>query len=258
MIALFGGLACSGIAADELALNDNPYEAISVRNVFNLNPVIVNTTPNQPEPPVKITPNGIMTIFGKLQVLFKTSGGKANKDQSYILTEGQREDDIEVVKIDDDKGAITFNNHGIVQTLTLVPATASSGSAPAATATGFPSPVNNNNNNGFAARGRFGNFPGRRNRTNESSAENPDANDASNLRNIPTRNYQPPQSNLTPEEQVIMIEAQREYYRQQHSPIANILPPTSMTQPAGGTGGTGMDAQRNFFPGQGASQPTIP
>ena len=45
-------------------------------------------------------PNGIMSIFGQLQVLFKVAiPAKAEqpaKDESYILSEGQRQDEIEV------------------------------------------------------------------------------------------------------------------------------------------------------------------
>ncbi len=65
-----------------------------------------------------------MTLFGQLQVLFKvprnTQAGVPAIDQSYILSVGQRQDDIEVVSIDDKAGIITFNNHGETQQLPLV------------------------------------------------------------------------------------------------------------------------------------------
>jgi hypothetical protein len=41
------------------------------------------------------------------------------KEQSFILTEGQREGQIEVLEIDEKLGSIKFNNFGTVVTLTL-------------------------------------------------------------------------------------------------------------------------------------------
>ncbi len=95
-------------------------------------------------PPPKITPNGIMTIFGKLQVLFKVAGpakpGQPPKDESYVMCEGDRQDDIEVQKIDENSATITFNNHGVVQELALVAGTATGGDAAPAPAGFLPPP----------------------------------------------------------------------------------------------------------------------
>jgi hypothetical protein len=41
------------------------------------------------------------------------------KEQSFILSPGEREGQIEVVEIDDKLGSIKFNNYGTVQTLSL-------------------------------------------------------------------------------------------------------------------------------------------
>ena len=43
--------------------------------------------------------------------------GPPAKDEMYILSEGQRQDDIEVIKIDEKKSLVTFNNHGFTQEL---------------------------------------------------------------------------------------------------------------------------------------------
>ena len=91
----------------------------------------------------KITPTGIMTVFGHSQVLFKVAGapakqGQPAKDEFYRLSQGQRQDDIEVTKIDEKNGLVTFNNHGLTQELPLVSTPAPSG--PAAS----PSPVAGN------------------------------------------------------------------------------------------------------------------
>src|SRR6202012_1233769 len=130
-------------SAGELAMNDNPYTPIVTRNIFGLVPIPTN-------PPVdtaslaslpKITPNGIMTLFGKKQALYKVAvpgkPGKPAQDQSYVMTEGEGEDGIEVVKIDDKADVITFNNHDTIQDLPLAEASnVSSASVP--TPTGSP------------------------------------------------------------------------------------------------------------------------
>src|SRR5471032_2440139 len=120
-ICLAGALTLNaGLRADDVALADNPYATIVARNIFSLNPPPPPVDPNANapvEPAVKITPNGIMSIFGQLQVLFKASGGGKPGDQSYILGEGQMDDEIEVVKIDEKNSLVTFKNHGLLQTL---------------------------------------------------------------------------------------------------------------------------------------------
>src|SRR5271154_4980523 len=129
-ICLAGGMALStSLRADDIS---NPYAQVVARNIFGLTPPVAvdeNATPI--EPPVKITPNGIMSIFGQLQVLFKVAGKPPGQD-AYTLSEGERQDDIEVTKIDEKAGIVTFNNRGIVQVLPPVPATPSSSAAPIA------------------------------------------------------------------------------------------------------------------------------
>ncbi|HUC85519.1 MAG TPA: hypothetical protein VL970_10030, partial [Candidatus Acidoferrales bacterium] len=108
---------------------DTPYANIVVRNMFGLVP-IPPPDPNAGQPPVdpppKITPNGIMTIFGRDQALFvvanKPKPGQPAKEDSYVLAEGERQDDIEVVKINHETSIITFNNHGTIQELPLIAA----------------------------------------------------------------------------------------------------------------------------------------
>src|ERR1700685_3715943 len=112
----------AALHAEDAVLPGNPYAPVIERNIFGLNPPTpINISPV--EPPVKITPNGIMSIFGRLQVLFKVSNpprpGKPASDESYILSEGQRQDEIEVKHIDEKAGVVTFDNHGIVQELPL-------------------------------------------------------------------------------------------------------------------------------------------
>jgi hypothetical protein len=241
-ICLAGWLALdAALRADDVVLPGNPYAPMVVRNIFGLNPPPL-VDPNAPtvEPPVKITPNGIMTIFGQLQVLFKVAASKpGDKENSYILTEGQRQDDIEVTKIDENAGVVTFNNHGIVQALPLVPATPSSTPAPTPSFGSTPSPAMPGGNNGFNNRfgNRGGNFPGR-NRGNNGGDNSGGMNNGyngSNLQSVPTRGYQTSQggSQMTPEEQMIMIAAQHAKAQQEGDPAAVIFPPTPLDKDAG-------------------------
>lgn len=128
-------------------MQGNPYASIVTRNVFGLNPPPppMTDTP-QGAPPPKITVTGITTIFGPREALYKVSGvpqgaGKPAKDESYILKEGEGQDDIVVQRIDMAKGMVTFNNHGVVQDIPLVAGVASGGAAaPSGGGGGFQAP----------------------------------------------------------------------------------------------------------------------
>ena len=142
-VGLAGGLAfAAGLRADVSSLannlpSDNPYALVSGRNIFGLNP-----PPPPPDPTVqaekelpKITPEGLMDYFGHTRVLYKVSGGPSKpgqpaKDQFYNLSEGQGQDDIEVVRINEKAGLVTFKNHGFEQELPLASPTASGSHGP--------------------------------------------------------------------------------------------------------------------------------
>jgi hypothetical protein len=117
----------------------NPYGSIAARNVFALNPVPPPAPPPDPNaiPPPKITLTGITTIFGPAEALYKVAAyakeGKQVPEQSYILTEGEAQDDVEVTMIDTQKDIVTFNNHGQTQVIPLANGMATGGnSAPSA------------------------------------------------------------------------------------------------------------------------------
>ncbi|HVU28483.1 MAG TPA: hypothetical protein VHG71_12200 [Verrucomicrobiae bacterium] len=233
-VCLAGGLALSAsLFAVEDTSTNNPYTLIPARNVFGLNPPQLVTNTSTIDPPVKITPNGIMTTFGMRQVLFKVAGvakpGMPAKDDSYILGEGQRQDDIEVTHIDEKNGIISFNNHGVAQQLPLAAAPTIAAPAPVA-ATGRPATANisggnmPNSGNGNVENGRgFGRF-GRN--SNGNSNNSPGANNGynSNLYNVPTRQ---PAQQIDPDTQKIMIEAQRELHK--NDPNYPPLPITELT-----------------------------
>jgi hypothetical protein len=249
MLGLAGVVAFSAVLrAENAVLPDDPYALVVARNIFGLNPPTpVNTNPQDATPPPKITPNGIMTILGQLQVLFKVAGtskpGVPPVDTAYILSEGQRQDDIEVTKIDEKSGVITFNNHGTVQQLPLEVGKASS-SAIASTAAGHSGVPNVPGMSGERGENRAGleNVRGGR-RFGGSRGDNNNANvqdDGSTLENTTRNNTfnaasQIPKG-MTPEVQDAAIEVNRELTQQQVED--GTLPPLPITPitPADATG----------------------
>lgn len=247
--------AVAASAADSPVADDTPYGSIVARNMFGLVPMPPPDDPaNQPpvDPPPKITPTGIMTIFGRDQALFRAADkgkpGQQAKENSYVLAEGERQDDIEVVKINHLDGIITFNNHGIEQELPLVPSKDSgssggsgggpsvgSAAGPGGRSGGMMSPGERaafrrpampsvvNPNNGAAGMGSAMGGTAPANSTGVTMSGGTTVNE----RGI----YQPVEDpNLTPEQSVILIEAQRMKYMQDKNPIANMLPPTPLTE----------------------------
>ena len=107
------------------ASDSNPYAMIAVRNVFNLVSPEVVAPPAAPEALLpKLAPDGIMTVFGRPQVIFKMTvsdapGTKARELYS-VLGEGERQEGVEVVSINPTAETVTFNNHGTVQQIPLI------------------------------------------------------------------------------------------------------------------------------------------
>lgn len=226
--------------------SDTPYASIIARNMFGLVP-IPPPDPNAglppPDPPPKITPNGIMTIFGRDQALFKVADkpkpGQPAKDNSYVLAEGERQDDIEVLKINHTDGIITFNNHGTVQELPLVAAKDAGG--PAGGSGGGPG------NGGGIPRPGFGNRPapsfgamrpamGMSGGLNSAPSFNRNGANASGQGGLAfggggttggMNQSQNGDAPMTIEQQEFLIETQRKIAQEQGDPIAPILPPTA-------------------------------
>jgi hypothetical protein len=259
-VAFVFSLAFYGLGGVVLlaASADTPYQAIVARNVFGLVPIPVapppqSTKPNDASLP-KITPNGIMTIFGKLQVLFKVSepGKAASQEDSYIMSEGDRQDDIVVQKIDEKSATITFNNHGTIQELALVAGKASSGApGPAASPSpvgiplprpGMPAPAGAGGQTVTTIGSRFGRGgPG---------GNNPNAGGGPAGAGL-GQNGNSTTPKMTPEEQVLMIEANRLKAIEDNNPVANLLPTTPLTsQTLGQDGGDSGDGAPAPTPGQ--------
>jgi len=231
----------------------SPYAAIAVRNIFGLNPPMVTT--NDPNELLlaslpKITPTGIMSVFGQSKVLFKVADAAAArarppaKEEFYILSEGQRQDDIEVMAIDEENGLVTFDNHGFTQELPLANAPDSGAPAPASPGPRNPSMTPGRRGgrgnigpggpprSGAGSRGRIGvmrNGPPGFNGDNGNGANNGTDAGSSTQRSI----NQQEASTMTPEEAQIIIAAEQLKAIQENNPNAPLYPPTAIDRAAG-------------------------
>lgn len=137
IVACFGCgfLLSTGIYAKDGVSPNSSDAPVVARDIFGLSPPSVpKTEPEPPSQPPKITPNGIMSIFGQRQALFKvtdiSSPGQPAKDTFYTLGEGEQQDGIEVTHIDESAGIVTFNNHGTLQEISLAEAAEAADAAP--------------------------------------------------------------------------------------------------------------------------------
>jgi hypothetical protein len=221
-------------AADNTADNasGNPYKVIVERNVFDLRPPpppVSQQATNTPPPNIKLT--GITTILGKKQALFMVQepappGKPANKEESYILTEGQRQGVIEVIEINEKDFKVRIKNDGNISLLTFetVKLPNAAAGAPPSPAGGIPHP------NFITPQAANAYQPAtyNPNATAGAAAANP----GNGLSQIPLRSVRPttptqPTQELSREEQIIMMEAQREANK--NNPNFPPLPPTPLT-----------------------------
>lgn len=270
LICVLAGLSLMGPVN---AISDpslNPYLGIVDRNVFGLKPPPPPPDPeaNKPPPP-PITLTGITTILGNKRALMKTAPvaakpGEPAKEQSYILTIGQRDGDIEVLDIDEKAGSVKVRYAGNESTLTFekngpkigatplpaapaipVPAGAIPPPmgipAPAgASPTPFPSfgtptpgvtrPLRMPSQGAAVTAPSVGASPAFVAGTVQPAASGVSV-PVGSLLAAPSRQPAPvePQYRLSPEEQIIMIEAQRERLKQKGDPAAGLLPPTVLS-----------------------------
>jgi len=139
------------VCVNARAIADNPYQAIVDRNVFALKPppppVKVDPEANKPPPP-PITLTGITTILGSKRVFLSVNmppkPPEQGKVQSFMLSEGQRDGDIEVLEIDEKNGIVKVNEFGSVTNLTWEKNGAKmAGGQPAPSPGGVPPPPAN-------------------------------------------------------------------------------------------------------------------
>jgi hypothetical protein len=260
----------------------NPYQGIVDRNVFGLKPPPPPPDPESTKPPPpKVFLTGITTILGNRRALLKMTPpakpGEPAKEQSFTLGEGQREGDIEVLEINEKAGTVKVNDYGTITTLDfdkdgvkvagVPPPAPGAGGRPA----GFvPAP----GANPPMPAGNPGNLP--------RPMRLPVPGGAAVSPASATGNYAPaggvalpafgttspavsqPQqdaaSQLTREQQAILLAAQKQHYESTGNPIANLIPPTPPDLGgAPATGNTpGTTTPRPWTPPRAPSLPPLP
>ena len=104
---------------------DDPYSAIARRNVFDLKEPDTNSmVPPVHPPPSNVSLTGIMTVLSQKLALFMIQkpslpGKPAETPVSCILTEGQRQEGVEVLEIDEKSAKVKIGNDGTVSTITF-------------------------------------------------------------------------------------------------------------------------------------------
>jgi len=103
----------------------NRFPAIPERNAFGLKPApAIDAPPPSPPSIPRLILTGITTVLGNKLVLMKAvppgnAPGQAAKEESLMLTEGQRQGNVEVLNIDEKAGSVRVNNSGTIMTLTF-------------------------------------------------------------------------------------------------------------------------------------------
>jgi hypothetical protein len=224
----------------------NPYLGIVERNVFSLKPPPPpGPPPETPKPASKLTLTGITTILNKKQALLTAAipaigTAQPAKQESYILAEGQRDGDVEVVSIDEIAGIVKVINRGLPETLDFVNNGAKivstgpgpggvPGSAPGVQPQGIPAPQPG------AIPGGMRQIPPRVPRPTQPSGANPGQQQPGMgmTGGGPSPNAQPSQFNnsLNSDEQTALIELQRMKHLQEgNQDAANMFPVTEATE----------------------------
>ena len=218
----------------------DPYQAIVDRNVFNLrtnDPAGDKGNEPPKPPPPKITLTGISTILGRklalMKVMVPAKPGEPGHEESYMLSEGQRDGDVEVLKIDEVAGTVKVDNQGIVQILDFINNSAMpvNGGAP-------PGRGGNNPRPGLPTPSLLRQIPTRTLRL-PSIPPNPPPGDpgpsaqappAAPVNNFPQYGTPPPPEHPpTAEEQTLLLEANRAAMLDAGDPVAKLMPRTDLT-----------------------------
>src|SRR5262245_36097874 len=113
--------------AERSGVTANPYQPIIDRNVFGLRVVerveVVVTPPSVVPPKVSLI--GITTVLTSkraiLRVLFPANQASPAVDRCLILAEGQREGEIEIIKIDETAGSVALTYVSELRTVAFEP-----------------------------------------------------------------------------------------------------------------------------------------
>jgi hypothetical protein len=211
--------------------SDGPYRAIVDRNVFDLRPVPppapVTGTPTPP-PNVKLV--GVMMITDHVQGVFSVQDPTPGKQPvSYILSQDQRQGTLEVksISIADKSARVKIGDEIVL--LKLDDPKAPTGPAPAAA--GAPGQRAVGPGGRAAGRGAFPMpMPGQPAGGAASASYSPGVSPDAGAGGLPTRPVRTDANVplISPEQQQIDIEAQRDAAQKSGNPVAAILPPTQL------------------------------
>jgi hypothetical protein len=202
------------------------YNGIAERNLFGLRPPPPPPAPVTPAPPPlpKVILTGLTTILGNeiafLKVQFPAKPGEPAKEQSFMLKEGEREGEIEVVDINIPAETVRVRNSGTLMPITFDKSPPTPAPAPTPAATAAQSNVTSNpamaapsvpnvRTNPFSIRDLVNRrpIPTRTIRLPGSNIPAQNSSGQSAPAVVPNATYQPqaaaPQGALTPEEQVL-------------------------------------------------------
>lgn len=119
LVFAFIGLSCSARAITSA----NHYDTIIDRNIFRLNPTPIATIPTNTDPVLdrKVDLSGISNIAGRKRAWFVVSPKAGSKDLPLYLnlSEGERQDFLEVVSITEEQGEVKVLNAGNSMVLSL-------------------------------------------------------------------------------------------------------------------------------------------
>ena len=107
---LSGLLLCLAVADSYAAAVDGPYQDIAKRNAFNLKQLPEQIPPEIIPPLPKFRLTGIVTRFGEKRAFLKMQVAnppvESVDDRSLVLSQGQREGEIEILDIDQKLGSV--------------------------------------------------------------------------------------------------------------------------------------------------------
>lgn len=222
------------------------YDSIADKNAFRLKPLITApTTPEPPvEPPSEITLTGITTIFGDKLALLEVQ--PPGQPKAFLtLSEGQREGDVEIISIDERAETVTINYRGTRQPpLTFDKVKKKAGIGVASSQPPFGGgppglvrpvlPSANTANNSVNITPRMRSIPTRNIRSAvTTSGDGMEGSGIGGVIQTSGNGSSPATPSMTPEEQVIRMEINRELTKDKVAAgLLPPLPPTPFT-PAG-------------------------
>jgi len=134
--------ANSSSTSDVAGDNSNPYAIIVDRNIFRLNPPPPPPVPEEkPKELPKVYLNGILKIGDDVRVLFSIPSKDAKTPTSYFkLAPGEKDGDLELVKIHPDQQYVDVLVSGTAMTLSMLSNTLASAGGKAAGGAASPGP----------------------------------------------------------------------------------------------------------------------